>query len=165
MLIFFAIHVIFFTCKAVIEMNSFRHSKKKKSKKAEMDSATQKSPNWYITCVYVQKITLRQFLRPHLASGSLRFEKCRTLVIKSVGTYQLWIINEGMRLISQKMRVGTPMAPLQHRIWRPQTASYRAMEAYSSLMTTWMSEMCSTTQKPSEKTYHSFSSLNTTLGG
>ena len=139
--------------------------KKKKSKKAEMDSATQKSPNWYITCVYVQKITLRQFLRPHLASGSLRFEKCRTLVIKSVGTYQLWIINEGMRLISQKMRVGTPMAPLQHRIWRPQTASYRAMEAYSSLMTTWMSEMCSTTQKPSEKTYHSFSSLNTTLGG
>ena len=36
---------------------------------------------------------------------------------------KLWIISEGMRSISQQMRIGIPMAALPHVIWRPQTAS------------------------------------------
>ena len=35
-------------------------------------------------------------------------ENYRTLVLKSVGTWGLWIISEEMRPISQKLRVGTP---------------------------------------------------------
>ena len=41
------------------------------------------------------------------------------------------IISEEMRSISQKMRVGTPMAPLPHMIWQPKAAFYCAMTAYS----------------------------------
>ena len=55
------------------------------------------------------------------SSGGFRFGKCPTFVIKYEGTSQLWIISEGMRSISQRMRVGTPMAPLPHVIWRPPT--------------------------------------------
>ena len=56
--------------------------------------------------------------------------KCHTWVLKSVGTRGLRIISEEMRSISQKMRVGTPMAPIPHMLWR-EAASYRAMPAYS----------------------------------
>ena len=43
----------------------------------------------------VQKIILRPFLRPHLASDILQFEKCPTLVLKYVNITQLLIISEG----------------------------------------------------------------------
>ena len=54
-----------------------------------------------------------------------------TLILKYENTAQLLINSKGMRSISQKMRVGTPIAPLPHMIWRPQAASYCAMTAYS----------------------------------
>ena len=60
---------------------------------AEMDSATQKK---------------KKFLRPHLESSGHRFENCCTLVLKSVVTWELWIINEVMKSISQKIRVRPP---------------------------------------------------------
>ena len=45
-------------------------------------------------------ISHMRFWGQHLASGGLRFEKCRTLVLKSVGTWGLWIISERMKFIS-----------------------------------------------------------------
>ena len=45
----------------------------------------------------------------HLASDGLQFEKCRTLVLKSVGARELLTISKEMKSISQKkMRIGPP---------------------------------------------------------
>ena len=60
----------------------------------------------------MSKNDLEAFLRPHLASGGLRYEKCRTLVLKSVGTCrELWIISERMKAISQKNEGSNPPPP------------------------------------------------------
>ena len=81
---------------------------------AKMDSATQKTLKWHITCVYVQKIIMRPFLRLHLASGSLCLKKFPTLVPKYENTAQMWMISKRMRSISKKMRAGTHIVPLPH---------------------------------------------------
>ena len=50
-------------------------------------------------------------MSPNLASDDLRFEKCLTMILKYENTAQMWINREGMRSISQKMRVGPPLPP------------------------------------------------------
>ena len=72
-------------------------------KMKEMDLANQKLPEMtYHMCLCRQKIILRPFWRPHLATGGLLFEKCSTLVLKYEGTSQFDIVSPLISLTSIK---------------------------------------------------------------
>ena len=50
----------------------------------------------------------KNILRPQLASGGLRFKECPIFFIEYDLSSQMWVINNGMRSISHKLRVGPP---------------------------------------------------------
>ena len=82
--------------------NGFSNSKK--DEHGRNGFINSKPPKWIS---HHQKIILRSFLRLHLASGGLRFEKCRTLVLKSESTWELWIISEEMKLNMSEIDTAT----------------------------------------------------------